>query len=110
MQPIVEHQGATYKNRGNQRVRVVTPSGRIVDRRIKKKAKMHRCHGCNRLLPSIAALRPAAFSRLKLSQRRISRMDGSTHCGKCTAAKIVAAVLTEEERLVNQSQSQSASN
>ena len=101
MQPVIIHHGPTYKNRGNQRVRVVTPSGIIKDRRIKKAAKLHRCHGCNRLLPSIAALRPAAFSRLTLSKRRVTRPYGSTHCGKCVAGKVITAFLSGEEQSVN---------
>ncbi|KAI4291843.1 large subunit ribosomal protein L34e [Pancytospora philotis] len=104
MQPVVIHHGATYKNAGNQRVRVVTESGKIKDLRVAKKAKKHRCHGCNRLLPSIAALRPAAFSRLTLSQRRVARPYGSTHCGKCVANKVITAFLTEEEKLLRKSE------
>lgn len=104
MQPVIIHHGSTYKNAGNVRVRVVTPSGKIKDRRVAKKAKKHHCHGCNRLLPSIAALRPAAFSRLTLAQRRVSRPYGSTHCGKCVAAKVVSAFLTEEEKLLNKTE------
>lgn len=104
MQPIVIHHGATYKNASNQRVRKVTASGKIKDVRVAKKAKKHRCHGCNRLLLSIASLRPAAFSRLTLAQRRVSRPYGSTHCGKCVANKVVAAFLTEEERLLSKAE------
>lgn len=104
MQPIIIHQGSTYKNAANKRVRRVTPSGIIKDVRVAKKAKKHRCHACNRLLLSIASLRPAAFSRLTLAQRRVSRPYGSTHCGKCVAEKVVSAFLTEEERILNKSE------
>ena len=104
MQPVIIHKGATYKNASNQRVRITTPSGKIVDRRVQKAAKRHRCHGCNRLLPSIKSLRPAAFSRLTLSQRRVSRPYGSTHCGKCVASKVVASFLTEEEKMIGRSE------
>lgn len=104
MLPVLIHRGSTYKNANNQRVRVVTPSGKHINRRIPKKGKRHRCHGCNRLLPSIAALRPAAFARLPASQRRVSRPYGATHCGKCVSKKVVEAFLSEEVRRLKESQ------
>lgn len=104
MQPVIIHHGATYRNAGNQRVRTVTESGKIKDMRVAKKAKKHRCHGCNRLLLSIASLRPAAFSRLTLAQRKVARPYGSTHCGKCVAEKVISAFLDEEVKLLKKSE------
>ncbi|KAI5171824.1 large subunit ribosomal protein L34e [Pancytospora epiphaga] len=104
MQPVIIHHGSTYKTPSNRRVRVKTESGKFKDIRVAKKAKKHRCHGCNRLLPSIAAMRPAAFSRLTLAQRRITRPYGSTHCGDCVSAKVVSAFLTEEEKLIRKAE------
>lgn len=92
--------GSTYKTASNKRVKVITPSKKISFIREGKKAKMHRCHGCEQLLIGIAALRPAAFSRLPVSQRRISRPYGATHCTKCVQKKIVSAFLNEEQRLL----------
>lgn len=104
MQPVIIHHGATYRNASNQRIRTVSESGKIKDIRIAKKGKKHRCHGCNRLLLSIASLRPAAFSRLTLAQRRVARPYGSTHCGKCVSNMIVGAFLAEEEKLTRKAE------
>lgn len=101
MMPVLIHRGNTYKNARNQRVKVITPSKKVKNIRIKKSAKKHRCHGCNRLLLGIAALRPAAFARLPVSQRRIARPLGATHCSKCVSNKITSAFLTEEQKLVS---------
>ncbi len=92
--------GNTYKTASNKRVKVITPSKRISFIKVGKKAKMHRCHGCDQLLIGIAALRPAAFSRLPVSQRRVSRPYGATHCSKCVQKKIVSAFLNDEQKLL----------
>ncbi|KAI5149985.1 large subunit ribosomal protein L34e [Enteropsectra breve] len=104
MQPVLIHRGNTYKTASNQRVRTVTPSGKVKNIKVAKKAKKHRCHGCNKLMLSIASLRPAAFSRLTLSSRRVTRPYGTTHCGKCVSKKIVSSFLVEEEKLLHKSE------
>ena len=105
MLPVLIHRGNTYKTASNRRVRVVTPSGKHINKRIAKPAKRHRCHGCNKLLPSIASLRPAAFSRLPASQRRVARPYGSTLCSTCVAEKVTLSFLTSEERLLSKVES-----
>lgn len=95
--------GSTYKTASNRRIKVITPSKKISFIREGKKAKMHRCHGCDALLIGIAALRPAAFSRLPVSQRRVSRSYGATHCSKCVQKKIISAFLAEEQKLLSKS-------
>lgn len=99
MQPVIIHRGSTYKNKGNRRERRKNSSG-FIDIKVGKIPNKHRCHGCNRLLLSIAAKRRLEFSRLTLSQRRVARPYGATHCGKCVAEKITSAFLTDEERII----------
>jgi len=101
MQPVLIHKGNTYKTRSNQRVKVTTPSGKLVNKRVAKKCKKHRCQGCNQRLLSIASLRPAAFFKLPLSKKRVSRPYGHKLCTKCVSDRIVTAFLTEEEKLLN---------
>lgn len=90
--------GNTYKTASNKRIKVITPSKKISYIKEGKKAKLHRCHGCERILLGIACLRPAAFSRLPVSQRRASRAYGATHCSKCVQKKIISAFLNEEQK------------
>lgn len=92
--------GNTYKTAANQRVKVVTPSKRISFIKVGKKAKLHRCHSCEQVLIGIASLRPAAFRRLPVSQRRASRPYGATHCSKCVQKKIISAFLNDEQKLL----------
>lgn len=95
--------GSTYKTASNRRVKVITPSKKISFVKVGKKAKKHRCHECETLLTGIAVMRPAAFSRLPVSQRRISRPYGATHCSKCVQKKIVSSFLAEERKLLSKS-------
>lgn len=93
--------GSTYKTASNRRIKVITPSKRISFVRVGKKGKIHRCHGCEKPITGIAAARSAAFSRLPVSQRRISRPYGSTHCSACVQKKIISAFLNDEQRLLS---------
>ncbi|WUR04756.1 ribosomal protein eL34 [Vairimorpha necatrix] len=102
MHKIIIHKGRTYKTRSNVRKVVKTPSGKLVARRQKKHAKFHRCHECNTKLLSIARMRPAEFSRQKVSARKVNRPLGSTTCGKCVKEKIIEAFLNDEERIVRE--------
>jgi len=92
--------GSTYKTASNKRIKVITPSKKISFVKAGKKAKLHRCHGCEKILIGIAALRPAAFSRLPVSQRRVNRPYGATHCTRCVQKKIVSAFLNDEQQLL----------
>ncbi|CAD26217.1 60S RIBOSOMAL PROTEIN L34 [Encephalitozoon cuniculi GB-M1] len=100
MKNVLIHKGATYKTRSNRRRKVRTPSGKLVNRRVKKHSKKHRCHECNAILGSIARMRPAEFSRQKVSARRVNRPYGATTCGRCVREKIISAFLGNEERIV----------
>lgn len=102
MKNVLIHKGMTYKTRSNRRMKVRTPSGKLVHRRIKKHAKKHRCHECGLVLSSIARLRPAEFSRQKVSARRVHRAYGATMCGRCVKDKIIGAFLADEERIVRE--------
>ncbi|AFM97959.1 ribosomal protein L34 [Encephalitozoon hellem] len=102
MRKVLIHKGQTYKTRSNRRIRVKTPSGKLVNRRIKKYSKKHRCHECNAVLGSIARMRPAEFSRQKVSARRVNRAYGATHCGRCVREKIIGAFLADEEKIVKE--------
>lgn len=102
MHKIIIHKGRTYKTRSNIRKVVKTPSGKLVARLQKKHSKFHRCHECNAKLLSIARMRPAEFSRQKVSARRVNRPLGATTCGKCVKDKIVEAFLNDEERIVRE--------
>lgn len=96
------HKGSTYKTRSNRRVKVRTVSGKLVHRRIDKYSKKHRCHECGLVLSSIARMRPAEFSRQKVSERRVNRPYGATTCGGCVKEKIIGAFLADEERIVKE--------
>lgn len=102
MKTVLIHKGPTYKTRSNRRMKVKTASGKLLNRRIKKYAKKHRCHECASVLSSIARLRPAEFSRQKVSSRRVNRPYGATVCGKCVKDKIIGAFLADEERIVRE--------
>ncbi|KAM0672596.1 ribosomal protein L34 [Ordospora colligata] len=110
MKNVLIHKGRTYKTRSNVRTKVRTPSGKLVNRRVKKNAKKHRCHECNKELSSIARLRPAEFSRQKVSARRVNRVYGATICGRCVEDKIIGAFLADEERIVKEKIGMTASN
>lgn len=96
------HKGMTYKTRSNRRTKVRTASGKLVNRKVKKYSKKHRCHECNAELGSIARMRPAEFSRQKVSARRVNRPYGATICGKCVREKVIGAFLANEERIVKE--------
>jgi large subunit ribosomal protein L34e len=100
MHKVLIHKGRTYKTASNQRVVVKTPSGKLVNRKVKKRGKIHRCHECAKPLPSIAALRPAEFSRQPVSKRRVHRPYGATVCGNCVKDRIIESFLGDEERIV----------
>ncbi|KAL7346079.1 ribosomal protein L34 [Encephalitozoon intestinalis] len=102
MKKVLIHKGATYKTRSNRRIKIRTPSGKLVNRRMKKHSKKHRCHECNTVLGSIARMRPAEFSRQKVSARRVNRAYGATICGRCVKEKITGAFLADEERIVKE--------
>lgn len=97
MQPVIFHRGATYKTKSNRRIREKTKYG-YVDTLVGKSGKVHRCHQCNKYLLSISRERKCHFARLPLSQRRVKRPYGATHCGKCVSEKILSSFLNEEER------------
>ncbi len=92
--------GSTYKTASNKRVKTITPSKKISFVRIGKKAKPFKCVTCEGYLNGITRLRPAAFRRLPVSQRRVSRAYGGSHCSRCVEKKIISAFLTEEQNLV----------
>ncbi|KAL6120328.1 ribosomal prt L34 [Nucleospora cyclopteri] len=96
MQPTLIHRGNTYKTKSNRRVKQVKAGNKILNKKVGKKGKIHRCHGCNLKLTSIAAMRTAEFSRQKVSSRRVSRPFGATHCSNCVAKKITKAFFAEE--------------
>ncbi|OQS54114.1 RPL34 [Ecytonucleospora hepatopenaei] len=95
MRPVIIQRGNTYKTASNRREAVKTTRG-ILMKKVGKKAKVHRCHECNKKMPSIAQMRPAKFRRQKVKDRRVSRVLGSTHCGKCVEKKIISTFLNEE--------------
>ncbi|KAM0679554.1 hypothetical protein GINT2_002182 [Glugoides intestinalis] len=92
--------GSTYKTPSNRRIKVITPSKKISFIREGKKVKPRRCHQCEKRLIGIKVLRPAAFLRLPVSQRRVNRPYGSTHCSNCVQKKIVSAFLNEEQKIL----------
>lgn len=100
MVAVIKFIGNTYKTRANQRKKVVTSTGKISFIKIAKKAKAQRCHSCEAYLFGMKKLRPAAFSRLPVSQRRVSRAYGSTHCSNCVEKKIISAFLNEEQKII----------
>jgi large subunit ribosomal protein L34e len=102
MHKILIHKGRTYKTASNQRKVVKTPSGKLVNKRVKKRGKIHKCHECTKPLPSIAALRPAEFARQKVSRRRVHRPYGATICGNCVRDRIIDSFLGDEERIVRE--------
>lgn len=101
MRPVLIHRGNTYKTESNRRVKVLTPGKKLINIKIGKKAKIHRCHECNQKLLGIVALRSAKFSRQKVSQRRISRPLGATHCSNCVARKITTEFFANESKVIN---------
>lgn len=94
------HKGQTYKTRSNIRKVVKTVSGKYKNLKMKKHAKVRRCHECNAKLLSIARMRPAEFSRQKVSAKRVCRPYGDKYCGNCVRNRVISAFLEEEERIV----------
>ena len=99
MLPKVIHKGNTYNTISNRRKAVKTSKG-VEMKKIGKKGKLRRCHGCNVPMTSIAQMRPAKFNRQKLSSKRVSRVLGGTHCSKCVEKKIIAAFLDGEAKAI----------
>lgn len=100
MRPVVVQRGNTYKTASNRRVAQKNCRG-ILMKKVGKKGKVHRCHGCNQKMLSIAQMRPAKFRRQTVSARKVSRVLGSTHCGKCVEQKVISTFLNEEARAVS---------
>lgn len=87
----------TYRTRSNKQVKVKTPGGRLVFQVQKKRGKIPKCGSCSVRLRGIIPKRPAAFSRLKRRDRKVSRSHGGSICGECLKNKITMAFLKEEE-------------
>ena len=68
---------ASYRTKSNRFRTVRTPGGKLAIRYIVKKTNGSGHHG-------VAALRPAAFSRVSVSKRSVSRAYG----GKLTAGEV----------------------
>ncbi|KAF9762103.1 60S ribosomal protein L34 [Nosema granulosis] len=96
------HKGQTYKTRSNIRKVVKTVSGKYKNLKMKKHAKVRKCHECSAKLLSIARMRPAEFSRQKVSAKRVCRPYGDKYCGNCVRNRVISAFLEEEERIVQE--------
>ncbi|KAG0437971.1 60S ribosomal protein L34 [Dictyocoela muelleri] len=90
----------TYRTRSNKQVKVKTPGGRLIFQVQKKRGKIPKCGSCNVRLQGIVPKRPAAFSRLKKRDRKVSRSHGGSICGNCLKDKIISTFLKEEEARV----------
>lgn len=102
MKRQIIHRGRTYKTESNRRVLVKTPTGKLINRLVGKRAKQRRCHECNGYLNGIKQERGRAFLSLATIHRRANRVYGSTICGGCVKTRIIDAFLTDEEKIVKE--------
>lgn len=95
------HRGRrTYNNASNQKKIRRTPGNRRVYIPKKKPGKVPKCVKCRSKLRGIDICRPAAFARLRKSQRTVARTYGGNLCGSCLENRILDAFLTAEEQLL----------
>lgn len=87
-----------YITRSNRYVVKTTTSGNKASYKKKKIGKAPSCGDCKKTLAGIAAKRPAAFARLKKSQRTVSRLHGGYLCPKCVQERVVSGFLNNEEK------------
>jgi large subunit ribosomal protein L34e len=100
VQRLVHRHRHTYNTRSNKTKIVKTPGGSLVYQYRTKKAGAPKCGDCGHALHGIPALRPKEYSRLKKSQRTVSRAYGGSRCSACVKARVLRAFLCEERKLV----------
>lgn len=89
-----------YITRSNRYKIVKTPSKKLVTRKIKKLGKVPSCGDCKKKLQGITPARPAAFARLKKSQRTVARVYGGVLCSTCVQERVMMSFLSEEEKIL----------
>lgn len=100
VQSVTLRRNQPYITRSNRYVIKETPSGKKVTVIKKKLGKATSCGLCKKTLQGIAAKRPAAFARLKKSQRKVSRAYGGNLCSKCCGERLLTAFLDAEEKAI----------
>ncbi|KAM0673606.1 hypothetical protein GVAV_002458 [Gurleya vavrai] len=88
-----------YITRSNRYIVKTTPKGKKVTVRKKKLGTATSCALCKKTLIGVAAKRPAAYARLKKSQRKVSRAYGGNLCAPCCTERLVGAFLDAEDEL-----------
>ncbi|EPR78730.1 Ribosomal protein L34 [Spraguea lophii 42_110] len=94
----VVRRGSTFNTRSNKRKKVRTPGNRLVFQDVKKKGKGPKCGQCGIKLAGVKEARPAAFSRMRKSCRKVNRILGGVQCAKCVQEKVLDAFLNAEEK------------
>ncbi|KAM0688568.1 hypothetical protein COBT_000172 [Conglomerata obtusa] len=89
-----------YITRSNRYIIRTTPSGKKVTIKKKKLGNATKCGSCKKTLMGVAAQRPAAYARLKKSQRKVSRAYGGNLCAPCCSERLMTAFLDVEEKLM----------
>eukprot|EP01122_Echinamoeba_exundans_P005123 TRINITY_DN15297_c1_g1_i1.p1 TRINITY_DN15297_c1_g1~~TRINITY_DN15297_c1_g1_i1.p1 ORF type:complete len:121 (+),score=39.85 TRINITY_DN15297_c1_g1_i1:34-396(+) len=89
-----------YNTKSNSVKPVKTPGGRLVVQYRKKLAKGPACGDCGAKIQGVPHLRSKEYSRLKLSQKSVSRAYGGSRCAHCVRERIVRAFLIEEQKIV----------
>ncbi|KAF7684198.1 60S ribosomal protein L34-A [Astathelohania contejeani] len=89
----------TYKTRSNRKLIKKTMKN-LVYMPADKKGNATKCGSCGMRLLGVAAQRPAAFARLRKSQRTVARAYGGCLCATCLMNRILDGLLTKEEALI----------
>ncbi|KAM0677444.1 hypothetical protein BDAP_001945 [Binucleata daphniae] len=102
VQSVTLRRRQPYITRSNRYVVKETPSGKKVTVIKKKMGKATSCGLCKKTLQGIAAKRPAAYARLKKSQRKVSRSYGGNLCSKCCQERLLTAFLDGEDKMMEE--------
>ena len=93
------HRGRrTYNNASNRKKIRRTPGNRRVYLPYKKGGVIPKCITCKGRLNGIDVCRQAKISRIRKSQRTVTRTYGGNLCGSCLSERIIGAFLDSEER------------
>lgn len=101
----VTHRGRrTYNNASNQKKIRRTPGNKLVYIPKKKFGIMPKCNACKARLHGIDMCNTSKFSRLRKSQRTVTRAYAGNLCGTCLETRILGAFLGLEENILSKKQ------
>lgn len=79
-----------FKSRSLRRVKVKTPSGKVVVHYRKRAPSPAKCANCSAILKGVPKARPADLKKLPKTARRPERPYGGVLCSRCSRRKIIA--------------------